>query len=110
MRPRDKIPTQVPDERRILRAVNRASSAIRRWALNHSRSMRPIGVGRLQHSGRLRTPVAENRRFFEGFGVCCSAAFESRSDFRYEERKQNSRGLATPAELLSLAWCLSGWT
>jgi hypothetical protein len=57
-----------------------------------------------------RTSVAENRRFFDGFGVCCSAAFESRFDFRYEERKQNSRVLANPAELLSLAWSLSAWT
>jgi hypothetical protein len=29
----------------------RQSSAVRRWALKHSCSMRPSGVGRLQHSG-----------------------------------------------------------
>jgi hypothetical protein len=35
-----------------------------------------------------------------------------RKSFRLPLRgkKQNSRVLANPAELLSLAWCLSGWT
>jgi hypothetical protein len=94
----------------IVELWQRQSSAVRRWALKHSCSIRPSGVGRLQHSGGLRTPVAENRRFFDGFWFCCSTSLESRSDFRYEERKQNSRVLANPAELLSLALGLSGWT